>query len=83
MQRSQVGVIIGRSDETKGYKALLQKLNKVTVTQHVGHLTLSAAQNSQLELALECGDQADVAVIPIPIPVDAIRLQKLELERRG
>ena len=59
-KRSQVGVIIGRSDETKGYKVFLQKENKVVVTQHVkGIETLSDEQNSQLQRALDFEDQAD------------------------
>uniref|UniRef100_A0AAV1U680 Polyprotein n=1 Tax=Peronospora matthiolae TaxID=2874970 RepID=A0AAV1U680_9STRA len=46
-RRSQVGIIIGRSDETKGYRVFLQKENKVTVTQHVKDIeTLSEAQNN-------------------------------------
>ena len=31
-QRAQVGVIIGRSDETNGFRVFLQKEKKVTVT---------------------------------------------------
>ena len=58
-QRAQVGVIIGRSDETKGFRVFLQKENKVTITQHVRNVeTLSAEQNGQLQRALEYEDLA-------------------------
>ena len=58
-QRAQVGVIIGRSDETKGFRVFLQKENKVTITQHVRNVeTLSAEQNGQLQRALEYEDRA-------------------------
>ena len=58
-QRAQVGVIIGRSDETKGFRVFLQKENKVTITQHVHNVeTLSAEQNGHLQRALEYEDRA-------------------------
>ena len=58
-QRAQVGVIIGRSDETKGFRVFLQKENKVVITQHVRNVeTLSAEQNGQLQRALEYEDRA-------------------------
>ena len=61
-QRAQVGVIIGRSNETKGFRVFIQKENKVTVTQDVRNIeTLSEEQNSQLQRALEFDDQATVA----------------------
>ncbi|CAI5736693.1 unnamed protein product [Peronospora farinosa] len=57
-QRAQVGIIVGRSDETKGYRVFLQKDNVVVVTQHVkNNATLSDEQNSQLQRALEYDDQ--------------------------
>ena len=53
-KRSQVGVIIGRSDEIKGYRLFLQKKNKATVMQHGKDIeTLSEAQNNQLQRALD------------------------------
>uniref|UniRef100_A0AAV1UMW7 Uncharacterized protein n=1 Tax=Peronospora matthiolae TaxID=2874970 RepID=A0AAV1UMW7_9STRA len=59
-RRSQTGIIVGVSEETKGYKVLLQRENKVVVTQHVKNIsTLSDAQNAQLQRALEVGDRAD------------------------
>ena len=52
-------MIIGRSDETKGFRVLLQKENKVTVTQHVRNAeTLSLEQNNQLQRAFEYEDRA-------------------------
>ena len=52
-KRSQVGIIIVRSDETNVYRVFLQKKNKVTVTQHVKDIkTLSEAQNNQLQREL-------------------------------
>lgn len=52
-KRSQLGIIIVRSDETNVYRVFLQKKNKVTVTQHVKDIkTLSEAQNNQLQRAL-------------------------------
>ncbi|CAI5732629.1 unnamed protein product [Peronospora farinosa] len=57
-QRAQVGIIVGRSDETKGYRVFLQKDNILVVTQHVKSIeTLSDEQNSQLQRALEYDDQ--------------------------
>lgn len=62
-QRAQVGIIVGRSDETKGYRVFLQKNNVVVVTQHVKNIaTLSDEQNEQLKRALEYEDQAALAV---------------------
>ena len=53
-KRSQVGIIIGRSDEIKGYKVFLQKENKVVVTQHLKDIeTLSDEQNSHMQNALD------------------------------
>ena len=61
-QRSQTGIIVGVSEETKGYKVLLQQENKVVVTQHVkNNSTLSYAQNAQLQRAMEVGDRAEAA----------------------
>lgn len=48
-RRSQTGMIVGVSEETKGYKVLLHRENKVVVTQHVKNIsTLLDAQNAQL-----------------------------------
>uniref|UniRef100_A0AAV1VCP9 Integrase catalytic domain-containing protein n=1 Tax=Peronospora matthiolae TaxID=2874970 RepID=A0AAV1VCP9_9STRA len=57
-QRVEVGVIIGRSDETKGFRVFLQKEKKITITQQVRNVeTLSAEQNGQLQRALEYKDR--------------------------
>ena len=57
-QRSQRGVIVGISDETKGYK--VRKENKVIVSQYVGNIeTLLDAQNAQLQRAMNAGDRDD------------------------
>uniref|UniRef100_A0AAV1TEW2 Integrase catalytic domain-containing protein n=1 Tax=Peronospora matthiolae TaxID=2874970 RepID=A0AAV1TEW2_9STRA len=62
-QRSKVGIIVGRSDEAKGYGVFLQQDNIVVVTQHVKNIaTLSDEQNEQLQRALEYEDQAGTAV---------------------
>ncbi|CAH0473990.1 unnamed protein product [Peronospora belbahrii] len=62
-KRSQVGVIIGRSDVTKGYRYVLQKENKVVATQHVKDIeTLSDDQNIQLQRELDFEDQVDGTV---------------------
>uniref|UniRef100_A0AAV1UP75 Integrase catalytic domain-containing protein n=1 Tax=Peronospora matthiolae TaxID=2874970 RepID=A0AAV1UP75_9STRA len=49
-RRAQVGVIIGRSDETKILRVFIQKESKATVAQHVRNIeTLtSMEQNSQI-----------------------------------
>ena len=55
-QRSQRGVIVGISDETKGYK--VRKENKVIVSQYVGSIeTLLDAQNAQLQCEMGAGDR--------------------------
>lgn len=59
-QRLQRGVIVSISAETKGYKVLLRKENKVIVTQHVRNIeTLSDAQNAKLQRAMDAGDRVD------------------------
>ena len=46
-QRSVVGVIIGASNEIKGYRVFLKKDNKVVTTQHVTDIkTLNKDQNN-------------------------------------
>lgn len=56
--RAQVGMIVGRSDETKGYRVYNCKNNVVGVTQHVKNIhTLSDLQNEQLRIRLQRGDQ--------------------------
>ena len=48
-----VGVIIGVSDETMGYRIFLQKDNKVVTTHHVTYIeTLNEDQNNQQQLGL-------------------------------
>ena len=59
LKRSQRGIIVGVSEETKGYKVLLPRENKVVVTQHVKDIeTLSEAQNAHLQRAMNACDQA-------------------------
>ena len=46
-QRLQTGIIVGLREETKGYKVLLQRENKVVVTRHVNNIsTLSDTKNA-------------------------------------
>ena len=48
-QQSGEGQIIGRSDETKGYRVYLPKINVVITTQHVKNIaTITAEQNKRL-----------------------------------
>ncbi|CAI5729482.1 unnamed protein product [Peronospora destructor] len=48
------GYIIGKNDETKGYKVLLSKDRKVTTTRHISTIeTLGAAANEQIRQALK------------------------------
>ena len=74
-KRAQVGVIIGRSDETKGYRVNIQNDNKVTVSQHVPNIKHLAQKKSQLQRALEYEDQATTSAsgaavaTPSPVPI--------------
>ena len=45
-QLAQVGAIVGRSDETKGYRVFLKKDNVVVVTQHVKTLKRSVTSRT-------------------------------------
>ena len=48
-QRSEEGQIIGRSDETKGYRVYLPKSNVAITTHHVKHIaTITAEQNKRV-----------------------------------
>uniref|UniRef100_A0AAV1VI13 Integrase catalytic domain-containing protein n=1 Tax=Peronospora matthiolae TaxID=2874970 RepID=A0AAV1VI13_9STRA len=59
LQRSGRAIIVGVSEETKGYKALLPRDNKAVVTQHIKNIeTLTEAQNAQLQRAMDVGDRA-------------------------
>uniref|UniRef100_A0AAV1TM40 Retroviral polymerase SH3-like domain-containing protein n=1 Tax=Peronospora matthiolae TaxID=2874970 RepID=A0AAV1TM40_9STRA len=59
LQRSGGAIIVGFSEETKGYKVLLPRDNKVVVTQHIKNIeTLTEAQNAQLQRAMDVGDRA-------------------------
>ncbi|KAG3105785.1 hypothetical protein PI125_g13359 [Phytophthora idaei] len=52
--RAQVGMIIGKNDETKGYKVYLPKDRIVIATQHIKNVeTWDAKQNAQLQVQLE------------------------------
>ena len=49
--RARVGMIVRRSDETKGYRVYIRKDNVVVVTQHVKNIqTLSELQSEQPKL---------------------------------
>uniref|UniRef100_A0AAV1T842 Polyprotein n=1 Tax=Peronospora matthiolae TaxID=2874970 RepID=A0AAV1T842_9STRA len=66
-QRAQVGVIVGRSDETKGYRVFLKKDNVVVVTQHVKNIeTLSDEQNDRLQRVLDDADKDERAIAQAP-----------------
>ncbi|KAG2781011.1 hypothetical protein PC129_g19254 [Phytophthora cactorum] len=55
--RAQVGMIIGKHDETKGCKVYLPKDRIVITTQHIKNVeTLDAKQNAQLQAQLELED---------------------------
>uniref|UniRef100_A0AAV1T9S2 Uncharacterized protein n=1 Tax=Peronospora matthiolae TaxID=2874970 RepID=A0AAV1T9S2_9STRA len=59
LQRSGRAIIVGFSEETKGYKVLLPRDNKVVVTQHIKKIeTLTEAQNAQLQRVMDVGDRA-------------------------
>ena len=63
LQRSMRAIIVGVSEETKGYKVLLPRDNKVVVTQHIKNIeTLTEAQNAQLQRAMDVGDRSEVQV---------------------
>ena len=54
MQRAQVGAIVGRSDEDKGYRICVREDKVDIVTQHVKNIqTLSSVQNGHLQHILE------------------------------
>uniref|UniRef100_A0AAV1UQN3 Integrase catalytic domain-containing protein n=1 Tax=Peronospora matthiolae TaxID=2874970 RepID=A0AAV1UQN3_9STRA len=66
-QRAQVGVIVGRSDETKGYRVFLKKDNVVVVTQHVKNIeTISDEQNDRLQRVLDDADKDERAIAQAP-----------------
>uniref|UniRef100_A0AAV1T3R8 Reverse transcriptase Ty1/copia-type domain-containing protein n=1 Tax=Peronospora matthiolae TaxID=2874970 RepID=A0AAV1T3R8_9STRA len=55
--RSQVGMIIGKNDKTKGFKVYLPKEKIVIITQHIRNVeTLNSAQNAQLQKRIEHED---------------------------
>uniref|UniRef100_A0AAV1TI68 Uncharacterized protein n=1 Tax=Peronospora matthiolae TaxID=2874970 RepID=A0AAV1TI68_9STRA len=59
LQRSGRAIIVGVSEEIKGYKVLLPRDNKVVVTQHIKNIeTLTEAQNAQLQRAMDVGDRS-------------------------
>uniref|UniRef100_A0AAV1TTK9 Reverse transcriptase Ty1/copia-type domain-containing protein n=1 Tax=Peronospora matthiolae TaxID=2874970 RepID=A0AAV1TTK9_9STRA len=59
LQRSGRAIIVGVSEETKGYKVLLPRDNKVVVTQHIKNIEkLTEAQKAQLQRAMDVGDRA-------------------------
>uniref|UniRef100_A0AAV1TE31 Polyprotein n=1 Tax=Peronospora matthiolae TaxID=2874970 RepID=A0AAV1TE31_9STRA len=55
--RSQVGMVIGKNDETKGFRVYLPKERTVITTQHIRNVeTLNSEQNVQLQAQLERED---------------------------
>lgn len=75
-ERGKHGIIIGKSDERKGYRVYLPKEKIFIVTQHVRNLeTLTEEQNAQLhhvhltEDDEAIGDNVGYPLIKIPIPV--------------
>ena len=67
---------MGVSEETKGYKVLLKRENKVVVTQHVKDIsTLSEAQSAQLEQAMKVGDRDDEAEEKAPAVEAAVAIR--------
>ena len=56
-----IGCIIGKKDETKGYKVLLASDRKVITTRHISAIeTLGAAANEQVRQALETESDAEI-----------------------
>lgn len=52
-ERGKQGLVIGRSDEMKGYKVFISNEKIVVVTQHVRNVeTLTKEQNAQLRRVL-------------------------------
>ncbi|OWZ03940.1 Copia LTR rider [Phytophthora megakarya] len=55
--RAQVGMIVGKNDETKGFKVYLPKDRMVITTQHIQNVeTLNNQQNALLQTHLERED---------------------------
>uniref|UniRef100_A0AAV1U6N4 Integrase catalytic domain-containing protein n=1 Tax=Peronospora matthiolae TaxID=2874970 RepID=A0AAV1U6N4_9STRA len=58
LQRSGRAIIVGVSEEIKGYKVLLPRDNKVVVTQPIKNIeTLTKAQNAQLQREMDVSDR--------------------------
>ncbi|KAE9307797.1 hypothetical protein PR003_g20912 [Phytophthora rubi] len=52
--RAQVGMIVGKNDETKAFKVHVPKARIVITTQHIENVeTLDSKQNAQLQAQLE------------------------------
>lgn len=59
-ERGKAAIIIGKSDETKGYRVYIPKDKVVVVTQHVRNIeTLTDEQNGQLKSYLERTDRQE------------------------
>ena len=57
--RSQVGMVIGKNDETKGFKVYLPKERIVITTQNIRNVeTLNSEQNAQLQEKIERNAEA-------------------------
>ncbi|KAE9238201.1 hypothetical protein PF005_g327 [Phytophthora fragariae] len=55
--RAEVGMIVGKNDETKGFKVYIPKDMVVVTTQHIGNVeTLDSKQNIQLQAQLKRED---------------------------
>ena len=58
LQRFKRAIIVGVSEETKGYKVLLPRDNKVVVMEHITNIeTLTKAQTAQPQRAIDVGDR--------------------------
>ena len=61
IKRGTPGVILGKNEETKGYKLLSPKYQTVITTRHVGQIeALSAEDNLKLKRFLDAEADADL-----------------------
>ena len=68
--RGKATIIIGKSDETKGYKVYIPKDKVVMVTQHVRNIeTLPDEENEQLTSHLEEVDRQEESLSDLPLDV--------------
>ncbi|POM61163.1 mitochondrial protein, partial [Phytophthora palmivora] len=63
-RRGTAGIIVGKNEETKGYKVIVVKDNVVVTTRHVGNIeTLSSEANEQLQAVLEREAENDLEAL--------------------